>query len=248
MDALDKADPRECGPYHGLMVRLYSIFCKEKLLPFLRRSDQYPIQEALDVCQRAKYYPEIVYLLGRMGDIREALALITGQLGDVRYALAFCQEHNDADLWTDLVQYSATRPDFVTYLLPRVAGHLDPRKLVNRIEPGVAVQGLKDALIRMLRQYNLQASIQEGCQKILVNDYVALHERLVRSRQRGLRIGDDLLCGACHRQLLATTDVARMSDLITYNCRHTFHEQCLSRPLRDTCAICSTEGGVPGDS
>lgn len=248
LDALDKADPRECGPYHGLMVRLYSIFCKEKLLPFLKRSDQYPIQEALDVCQRAKFYPEIVYLLGRMGDIREALALITGQLGDVRYALAFCQEHNDADLWADLVQHSATRPDFVTYLLPRVAGHLDPRKLVNRIESGVAVQGLKDALIRMLRQYNLQASIQEGCQKILVNDYFALHDRLVRSRQRGLHIGDDLLCGACHRHLLSTTELSRMSDLITYNCRHTFHEQCLSRPLRGTCAICSSEGGISGES
>lgn len=64
LDAYDKKDPK--GKYHGILVRLYAIFAREKLLPFLRRSDHYPIQEALDICQKEKYYPEMVYLLGEL--------------------------------------------------------------------------------------------------------------------------------------------------------------------------------------
>lgn len=63
LDAYDKKDAK--GQYHGKLVRLYAIFAREKLLPFLKRSDHYPIQEALDICQKAKYYKEMVYLLGK---------------------------------------------------------------------------------------------------------------------------------------------------------------------------------------
>lgn len=43
---------------------LYADFAKEKLLPFLKSSDHYPIQEALDICQQRKYIPEMIFLLG----------------------------------------------------------------------------------------------------------------------------------------------------------------------------------------
>lgn len=36
--------------------------------------------------------------------------------------------------------------------------------------------------------YNLQVSVQEGCKKILSNDYFNLHERLVRCHQKGIFI------------------------------------------------------------
>lgn len=62
LDAHDKKDTK--GQYHGKLVRLYAIFNRDKLLPFLKRSDHYPIQEALDICQKSKYYKEMVYLLG----------------------------------------------------------------------------------------------------------------------------------------------------------------------------------------
>lgn len=47
-------------------MKLYAIFDRDKLLPFLKKSDHYPIQEALDICQEEKYYPEMVYLLGQL--------------------------------------------------------------------------------------------------------------------------------------------------------------------------------------
>ena len=65
MDALYHKEPKEGSKkFHGLLVTLYADYAKEKLLSFLRSSDHYPIQEALDTCQKRGYTPEMVFLLG----------------------------------------------------------------------------------------------------------------------------------------------------------------------------------------
>jgi len=80
------------------------------LLPLLRRSDNYPIQQALDICSQRRFYPEMVYLLGRIGNTSEALALMTRELNDMESAIVFCQEHDDEELWNDLINYSLDKP------------------------------------------------------------------------------------------------------------------------------------------
>lgn len=92
------------------MVELYAIFDRDKLLPFLKKSDYYPIQQALDICNKQKYYPEMVYLFGRMGDTKVALELIIKELKDMQQAISFCQEHDDPDLWDDLIEASLDQP------------------------------------------------------------------------------------------------------------------------------------------
>lgn len=89
---------------------LYADYSRDKLLPLLRRSDNYPIQQALDICSQHQFYPEMVYLLGRIGNTSEALALMTRELDDMESAIAFCQEHDDEELWNDLVNYSLDKP------------------------------------------------------------------------------------------------------------------------------------------
>lgn len=74
--------------------------------------------------------PEMVFLLGRMGNNKKALYLIIDRLGDVSrvrdtplstfswvlsltilfQAIDFAKEQNDDDLWEDLLRYSETRP------------------------------------------------------------------------------------------------------------------------------------------
>uniref|UniRef100_A0A6P7GXV3 Vacuolar protein sorting-associated protein 41 homolog n=1 Tax=Diabrotica virgifera virgifera TaxID=50390 RepID=A0A6P7GXV3_DIAVI len=108
LDEYDKKNPK--GRYHKELVQLYAVFAKDKLLAFLKKSDHYPIQEALDICQKEKYYPEMVYLLGRIGDTKEALALIVDELKDMQHAVAFCQEHDDSDLWEDLIDRCVNEP------------------------------------------------------------------------------------------------------------------------------------------
>lgn len=50
------------------------------------------------------------------------------------------------------------------------------------------IPGLKKALVKMMSDYNLQISVQEGCKKTLSNDYFNLHERLVKCHQKGIFI------------------------------------------------------------
>ena len=49
-------------------------------------------------------------VLGRMGNTKQALELIVNELHDVTQATDFCKEHNDEDLWEDLINYSLDKP------------------------------------------------------------------------------------------------------------------------------------------
>ncbi|KAF5291751.1 hypothetical protein FQA39_LY14239 [Lamprigera yunnana] len=234
LDAYDKCNSQ--GKYHGKLVKLYAIYAREKLLPLLRRSDHYPIQEALDICEKQKFYPEMIYLLGRVGDTKEALELITKELKDMQQAIEFCQEHDDPDLWNDLINHSLDKPEFVTYLLQHIGTYVDPTALVEKIKIGESIPGLKNSLVKMLCDYNLQVSVQEGCKKILVSDYFNLHNKLVKSQQKGISVTEEMVCGACHRSIIVR-DISRISNAIVYNCRHCFHEHCLNNNSTN-CAIC----------
>ena len=54
--------------------------------------------------------------IGRMGNTKQALQLITNELGDVNQAVEFCKEHNEHELWEDLITYSIDKPS--EYWLP----------------------------------------------------------------------------------------------------------------------------------
>lgn len=69
-----KVDSR--GTFHWKLVHLYAKYDRSKLLPFLKRSKHYPIQDALDICKSKLFFPEMVYLLGQMGNVVEALNII----------------------------------------------------------------------------------------------------------------------------------------------------------------------------
>lgn len=103
-------------------MHLYAKYAPEKLLSFLRRSNSYPIQEALDICKRELFYPEMVYLLGRMGNTHEALTIIISKLNDIQMAIDFCKENDDMDLWHELINQSLDRPEIMTKLLDGIAG------------------------------------------------------------------------------------------------------------------------------
>lgn len=158
LDALEKKDTRTLAKrnLHKELVLLYAEFARDKLLPLLKRSDNYPIAKALDVCTRLEYYPEMVYLLGRMGNTKDALHLVMSQLGDVEQAIEFCRDQNDVELWHDLIGLSLDRPDFLAVLLRRIGTYVDPRILIQRIGKHTEVPGLKSALVKMMTDYNLQ--------------------------------------------------------------------------------------------
>lgn len=67
----------------------------------------------------------MVYLFGRMGNTKDALAIIIHKLDDIQMAIDFCKEHNDMDLWNDLINQSLDKPKIMTKLLDGIAGLLN---------------------------------------------------------------------------------------------------------------------------
>lgn len=123
-------------------------------------------------------------------------------------------------------------------MLQSIGTYVDPTVLVQKIKLGLEIPGLKNSLVKMLRSYNLQVSVQEGCKKILVSDYFNLHKKLVHVQQRGMSIHEEVLCGKCYRKIIVK-DIGKTSTVIIYNCKHCFHEQCLPDSVElNTCGIC----------
>lgn len=104
---LEAYDVRSDGPSQ---VQLYAEYEPARLIDFLRASNYYSLESAYKICLEKDLVPEMVFLLGRMGNNKKALNLIIERLGDVSRAIDFAKEQNDDDLWEDLLRYSETRP------------------------------------------------------------------------------------------------------------------------------------------
>jgi hypothetical protein len=82
--------------------------------------------------------------------------------------------------------------DFIRGLLENVGTDIEPLRLIKRIPDNLKIPGLKDALLKILQDYNLQMSLHEGCEKILVSDSVFLADKMYKAHKRGVN---------CYRKL-----------------------------------------------
>jgi len=124
-----------------------------------------------------------VYLYSKTGRTKQALYLIIDRLADVSQAIAFAKEQDDSDLWEDLLKYSMNKPRFIRGLLEEVGTAINPITLVRRIPEGLEIEGLKDGLSRMIKEYEIQHSISFGVAKVLRGE-VSIAQSTLRSGQR----------------------------------------------------------------
>ncbi|XP_035706233.1 vacuolar protein sorting-associated protein 41 homolog isoform X2 [Folsomia candida] len=239
LDVLYKGEGKDMKPeFNGMMVSLYADYGPSYLLQFLKSSDSYPIQEALDICKQRKLYAEMIFLLGRMGNTKEALRLIIYVLDDIYQAIDFCKEHDDTELWEDLINFSLDKPSYITILLCNIGTYVDPRILIQKIENGREIPGLRDCLVKILQDYNLQMELQEGCKNILVGDCLSLFQTLVRTQLKGACL-EDQECGSCHKGILVGDNSGEDSNLLYFFCKHIFHVSCISSFDYQNCIICN---------
>jgi vacuolar protein sorting-associated protein 41 len=157
----------------------------------LKRLDPSPIThlintnktQATQECEERDYIPELVYLYSKTGQTKRALYLIIDRLADVSQAITFAKDQDDADLWEDLLNYSMDKPRFIRGLLEEVGTAINPITLVRRIPEGLEIEGLREGLSRMIKEYELQHSISEGVAKVLRGE-VAMAQNTLRSGQR----------------------------------------------------------------
>uniref|UniRef100_A0A8C1XJZ2 Vacuolar protein sorting-associated protein 41 homolog n=1 Tax=Cyprinus carpio TaxID=7962 RepID=A0A8C1XJZ2_CYPCA len=199
---LFKRDHHKGQKYHERQISLYAEYDRPNLLPFLRESMHCPLEKALEICQQRHFVEETVFLLSRMGNCRRALQMIMEELADVDKAIEFAKEQDDRELWDDLISYSIDKPPFITGLLNNIGTHVDPILLIHRIKEGMEIPNLRDSLVKILQDYNLQILLREGCKKILVADSLSLLQRMHRTQKRGVRVDEENICESCHTPIL----------------------------------------------
>ncbi|KAJ8075963.1 Vacuolar protein sorting-associated protein 41 [Marasmius tenuissimus] len=227
LDALMKTDPQLIAGFpdlHDLQVKLYADYARSRLIDFLRASTEYDLEKAYTVCQDKDLVPEMVFLLGRMGNNKKALTVIIERLGDVHRAIDFAKEQADDDLWEDLLKYSETRPAFIRGLLENVGPEINPIRLIRRIKNGLEIPGLKEALIKILQDFHLQISLLEGCHTILDGDSSDLSRKLQRDQTSGFFLNAKSKCPICSRTLQETPQGL----VLLFLCRHTVHASCVT--------------------
>jgi hypothetical protein len=79
------------------------------------------------------------------------------------------------------------KPRFIRGLLEEVGTAINPITLVRRIPEGLEIEGLREGLSRMIREYEIQHSISYGVAKVLRGE-VALAQNTLRSgQQKGVK-------------------------------------------------------------
>lgn len=237
-------DPELCIDYHENLVELYANYSPENLLDFLKGSNSYSLEKALNVCTDLKLIPEVVFLLTRMGNAKKALDYIINSMNDIHYAVEFCQQHSDNELWEELFTHSLKNPDHIRLLIQTIGTHIsDPIGFINRIPEKTEIHGLVSALVKILSDHNLQISLEECCKRILMTDCYDLMCKLNTMQKSGVRVSDANVCQGCSQRLVFS-EIKNCSDVIIFNCRHMFHKRCLPvAKERLRCPSCMTSSG-----
>ncbi|KAI0323327.1 vacuolar protein sorting-associated protein 41, partial [Cubamyces sp. BRFM 1775] len=259
LDALFHKDLHLTSPYADTQlgpflpfssVGLYAEYAPKGLVDFLRASNYYNLEKAYNVCNDRDLVPEMVFLLGRMGNNKKALNPIIERLGDANRATDFAKEQHDDDLWEDLLRYSETRPGaYCRRSSANVGAEIDPIRLIRRIKNGLEIPGLKGALIKILHDFNLQVSLLEGCQTILNGDCADLVFKLHKNQTSGFFLGAKMPCPICNKPISQPPD----GIVLLFLCRHVVYAHCVEHDddlphQPDQTLIGLGIGGQPGFS
>lgn len=204
--------------YHMQMVELFAEYDPMGLLPFLRASERYPLEEALAVCQRKGLREEVAYLLGRAGRVADALRILLEEVGDVGRAVDFASETQDPQLWETLVSFVLQHSHLLVPLLDHLDA-LESKRLrafgsesqqpqpppiatpahVLRLLPGeTPLPRIAVSVQRVLDSLRLSADLHEACSKISSAEMVSQKEACIHRSNRGTELSCQrcALCGA----------------------------------------------------
>ncbi|XP_074573992.1 vacuolar protein sorting-associated protein 41 homolog [Curcuma longa] len=189
LHALFEIDPQAGKDFHDLQVELYAEYEPKMLLPFLRSSQHYRLEKAYEICMKKELVREQVFILGRMGNAKQALALIINKLEDMEEAVEFVTMQHDDDLWEELIKQCLRKPEMIGMLLEHTVGNLDPLYIVKKVPDGLEIPRLRDRLVKIITDYRTETSLRHGCNAILKTDCVNLLIKYYNEARRAVYLG-----------------------------------------------------------
>uniref|UniRef100_A0A804UHM9 Vacuolar protein sorting-associated protein 41-like protein n=1 Tax=Zea mays TaxID=4577 RepID=A0A804UHM9_MAIZE len=147
LHALFEIDIHAGKDFHDMQVELYADYETRMLLPFLLTSQHYRLDKGAS------------FVLGRMGNAKEALSTIINKLEDMQEAVEFVTEQHDDELWEELIRQCLQKPEMVGNLLEHTVGNLDPLYIVSLVPDGLEIPRLQDRLVKIVTDYRTETSL-----------------------------------------------------------------------------------------
>lgn len=210
----------------------------------MKKNENYHINKALEVCSQKNFVEEMILLLGKSGNHAHALDLMIKKYNRLDKAVEYCQEHDDPDLWARLIEEVMKTPSHVAHLLNHAGGSVDPLHVIQKIPTCMAVPGLRNALVKVLRNYEARVELQHGCHESTREDVRTLLMSFLRAQSLSVMVNGRMHCSICGVVSLLSSD-KRGCELRVFNCGHTAHEACCVEAERKqliepfVCATCS---------
>ncbi|KAL5213790.1 hypothetical protein ABZP36_002942 [Zizania latifolia] len=261
LHALFETDMNAGKDFHDMQVELYADYEPRMLLPFLRTSQHYSLDKAYEIFAQKELVREQVFVLGRMGNAKEALSTIINKLEDIQEAVEFVMEQHDDELWEELIRQCLQKPEMVGMLLEHTVGNLDPLYIVNLVPDGLEIPRLRDRLVKIVTDYRTETSLRHGCNDILKADCVNLLVKYYHEARRGVYMAsmDEEVTGTrvdegssratersssvraleiksrtrCGARCCLCFDPLSIQDIsvIVFHCCHAYHLSCLEGGL-----------------
>ncbi|CAJ0958242.1 unnamed protein product, partial [Mesorhabditis belari] len=243
----------EGDEYADQMVSLLAEYDRPQLLPFLRKSKHYHTNRALEICSHRKYDDERVFLLVKSGNRREALNVMVQQQNRLDKAIDLCREHEDDELWSLLVNevVSSRSPANISQLLATAGTSIDPLGIIEKIPEDLEIPGLRDLLVKILRDYETQVMLQWCCHSATLDDVRGMSDLFYKQANRATHYGQRSVCAICRSKLFLEE---KREELQLFGCGHAVHSRCFEEKTRrdshlgttpsKDCPVCAEEDGM----
>ncbi|KAH3759419.1 vacuolar protein sorting-associated protein 41 [Pelomyxa schiedti] len=203
------------------------MYSRDALLAFLRTSNFYPLEACEEVCAKYKMHKEQAFILTRMGSTSQALKIYMTQIRDITAAIEFVKQQNDSKLWDELITHAVLAPPesrYITALLENLGVALvDPITLMKRIPNNKNIEGVRGTMIKIFADHNIETSLREGCNAILIADAVELFQSLLHGLTKGFRMDMEAKCISCAGEVIQTKTT---EDFVIFYCGHVAHMRC----------------------
>jgi len=238
----DEYNDSSMSKFHDLQLQLYAKYKPSAMLDFLKSSSVYTLENALEICRNHRpepLYPEMVYILGRMGggqNSKKALEIILDKLKDVKMAIDFIERDGSEELLSALLMRCMKDSELMLSLIDVIGEHnLNPMEIIAEM-PGkmrFAKKGgrgrLVPALKKLFEDMKLQRRLRESCNEVLKTDIVNLLQDLIARRRRAVRVNRITSCEVCNRALSRPVgQFAKMTpEVVIFGSGHGYHIECI---------------------
>ncbi|KAL2315234.1 Vacuolar protein sorting-associated protein Vps41 [Schizosaccharomyces pombe] len=178
--------PNSLMEYGDLKLDVFAEFDRKRFFDFLVNTQCYSLDHAAQICKQYNYLDELVYILGRMGNNKEALMLIINELLDIGRAIRYVKEQADRELWDDLISYSLDKPEFICTLLENIGTDENARNLLSKIPPGTKLPHMKKSISKLLADHQSQVQLYQSCYKLFKNESISMAIKYREQEQSGL--------------------------------------------------------------